>query len=82
VAGTRPPERGFTGDFSSVSMTTDETSIVCDEVRVSKGIEAEKGIGIVAVSTFGTDHVLVASHSLDEEVAALRSAGRAVVAHE
>jgi hypothetical protein len=39
---------------------------------------AEAGVGIFALSTYDTDHVLVKDHQLDAAVEALRGAGHAV----
>lgn len=39
---------------------------------------AEAGVGIFALSTYDTDHVLVKDHQLDDAVAALRGAGHTV----
>lgn len=39
---------------------------------------ADAGVGIFALSTYDTDHVLVKDHQLDDAVAALRGAGHTV----
>ena len=43
TAGTRPPEWALAGSFLSVSMTSEETSIVCEEGRVTDGVQADTG---------------------------------------
>ena len=42
-AGDRVPGRARSGGFSSVSRTTDGTSIVCEENLVPAGVRSDKG---------------------------------------
>ena len=41
AAGTRPPEWALAGSFLSVSVTSEETSVVCEEGRVPDGVQAD-----------------------------------------
>ena len=80
-AGPRPPagdpsvERGwrrlrFEGPFAFT-----ETGVLLAVLEPLDGV----GVGVFALSTFDTDHVLVPGEALDRAVAALRGAGHTVV---
>ncbi|GAB4474685.1 MAG: ACT domain-containing protein [Anaerolineae bacterium] len=96
------------GDFSSITRTPDELSVVCAEDNVPPGTRseggwcclklagpfafdmtgvlasilvplAEAGIGILGISTFDTDYVLVKAEHLDAALDALERAGHQVL---
>ena len=95
------------GEFSSVTRTPDETSVVCLAADAPAGARTEgpfaalrvtgpldfsltgilagltaplasAGVSVFAISTYGTDYLLVPRDSLDAASAALRSAGHGV----
>jgi hypothetical protein len=62
-AGTRLPEWALVGNFLSVSLTSDETSVVCEEERVPDGVQADTGwraFKVVGTLDFNLTGVLVA----------------------
>jgi hypothetical protein len=42
-SGTQPPPWSFSGSFCSVSLTADETSVVCEEALVPAGVNMDAG---------------------------------------
>lgn len=78
--------------FSSITRTANELSIFCPAAQVLAGVKHEAGwrllkfqgpfafseTGILAVSTFDTDYVLVKAERLDAALATLAAAGYTV----
>ena len=90
-AGSAVPDWATAAQFSSITRTAGEVSVVCPEERVPVEITcergmtglltsvavplAESGVSILAIATYETDYLLVQESQLDLATEALRERG-------